>query len=60
MYAMGQSVPKDYVQAHMWFNLAAVIGMESAITNRDRVAGMMTSAQLGKAPKLASEWKPTD
>ncbi len=23
MYALGMGVPQDYVQAHMWFNLAA-------------------------------------
>ncbi len=23
MYENGQGVPQDYVQAHMWFNLAA-------------------------------------
>ncbi|MDE0952796.1 MAG: SEL1-like repeat protein [Halioglobus sp.] len=60
MYYKGLGVPQDYVQAHMWWNLAAVSELESAIKGRDAVAGMMTPAQLAEAQKLAREWKPTD
>ncbi|MDG1942636.1 MAG: tetratricopeptide repeat protein [Halioglobus sp.] len=58
-YGEGQGVPQDYVQAHMWSNLATASGDQDAITNRDRVAGMMTPAQIAEAQKLAREWKPT-
>ncbi len=60
MYCSGQGVPQDYVQAHMWWNLAGVSGDESSIKNRDIVAKEMNSAQLAEAQKLAREWKPTD
>jgi TPR repeat protein len=59
MYVYGSGV-QDYVQAHMWWNLAAVSGDEDAIKNRDKVAKKMTPAQIAEAQKLAREWKPTD
>jgi hypothetical protein len=60
MYYKGLGVPQDYVQAHMWWNLAAVSELESAIKGRDAVAGMMTPAQLAEAQMQARAWKPTD
>ena len=30
MYASGRGVPRDYVMAYMWFNLAAAQGEETA------------------------------
>jgi len=31
MYEYGEGVPKDYVQAYMWLNLAAAQGEEDAV-----------------------------
>jgi TPR repeat protein len=56
LYRTGQGVPQDYVQAHMWSNLAA--GYQNAVNNRDAVARLMTPAQIAEAQKLAREWKP--
>jgi uncharacterized protein len=56
LYAEGLGVPQDYVQAHMWFNLAAAIGDEVAKKNRDAVSSKMTPAQIAEAQKLAREW----
>jgi len=60
MYATGQGVPQDDVQAHMWFNLAAsrLTGAlrESAVQDRDRVAGDLTPDGLNEAQRLAREW----
>ena len=62
MYHKGQGVPQDYVQAHMWLNLAAALGdrlvRTEAAQNRDKVAGLMTREQIAEAQKLAREWKP--
>ncbi len=63
MYHTGQGVPQDYVQAHMWYNLAAAglppgEGRDSAAKNRDIVAKLMTPAQLAEAQRLAREWRP--
>ena len=59
LYDNGLGVPQDYVRAHMWLNLAATQGRESAATFRDLVARRMTAAQIAEAQKLAREWKPT-
>jgi hypothetical protein len=60
MYEVGKGVPQDYVAAHMWLNLAAAQhGGSSAREIRDKIASLMTPAQIAKAQKLAREWKPT-
>ena len=53
MYDNGEGVPQDYVYAHMWLNLAASNGGETAAKNRDIVAGLMSAAQIAEARKLA-------
>ena len=60
MYADGLGVPRDYIQAHMWFNLASTISEgklgEEAANNRDSVAKIMTEEQISTAQRLAGEW----
>ena len=56
MYAKGLGVTQDYVAAHKWFNLSAALGHQKASENRDKVAAMMTPAQIGEAQRLAKEW----
>ena len=56
MYDNGQGVTQDYVQAHMWFNLAGAQGVKQAAKNRDMGAKLMTPAQIAEAQRLASEW----
>jgi TPR repeat protein len=58
LYELGKGVPQDYVLAHMWYNLAASQAEAGAVRARDRVALMMTPAQIAEAQKLAREWKP--
>ncbi len=63
MYAAGQGVPQDYVQAHMWSNLAISRYLpgrhrDFAVKFRDTVAAKMTPAQIAEAQGLAREWKP--
>ena len=58
MYVNGHGVPKDYVRAHMWFDLSAAQGDTNAIKKRDWVAQHMTPEQIAEAQKLAREWKP--
>jgi uncharacterized protein len=64
MYAEGEGVPRDYVLAYMWADLAAssaTVAMirDIAAKDRDTVAANMTPAQITKAQRLAREWKPT-
>lgn len=54
------SSEKDYVHAHMWYNLAAAQGtVEDAEKSRDYILMNMTPEQIAEAQKLAREWKPT-
>ena len=46
MYAKGQGVPQDFVQAHVWFNLAAAAGKGGAADSRDEIAKLMSSSQI--------------
>jgi TPR repeat protein len=57
MYANGQGVRQNNVQAHKWFNLVAVSGGADAVENRAIVAAKMTPAQIAEAQRLASAWR---
>ena len=60
MYADGLGVSEDYVQAHMWLNIAASRATgelrENAVNNRDLTADEMTPDALNEAQRLAREW----
>jgi len=56
MYATGQGVPQNFVQAYKWGILSAAQGYENAVKLRDLLAKEMTPAQIAKAQKLAAEW----
>ncbi len=63
MYVGDLGVLEDYVQAHMWLDLAASIfspgeDRDLAVKYRDIYAKMMTPAQVSEAQKLAREWRP--
>ena len=53
MYDKGDGVPRDYVQDHMWYDIA---GVAVAVKYRDFVAREMTPAQVAEARRLAREW----
>jgi TPR repeat protein len=58
LYLDGTGVPQDYVQAHLWSNLAASRGVAAAPKQRDEIAAKMTPQQIAEAQKLASAWRP--
>jgi TPR repeat protein len=74
MYASGRGTAQDYVQALMWFTLAAAFGdtkppgplgiklvdtsKYTAPEQRDRLLPLMTSAQIAEAERLARDWRP--
>ena len=60
MYRNGQGVPQDYIQAHMWFNLATAQNDANAAKNRDIVAAKMAPAQIAEAQKMAREREHAD
>jgi len=55
-YQVGQGVPKNYIQALMWYKLAVELGQKDAEIERDLLARLMTPAQVAEAQRLASEW----
>ena len=55
-YSQGQGVPKNIVQAYMWWSLAAAKGDEDARKARDKFAKSMIPADLSEAQRLAREW----
>jgi len=59
MYANGIGVPKDYVAAYMWWNLAAARGNDSSAKARDDLVKVMTPSQIKQARALSAAWKVT-
>ena len=60
MYYNGQGVPRDYVMAYMWFNLAAAQGQEVAKVAsglRNISERVMTPEQIAEAQRLSREFK---
>ena len=59
-YANGRGVPQDYVQAHMWSNLAASRSTgevrDTIVKSRNQAADQLTPAALNEAQRLAREW----
>jgi uncharacterized protein len=56
-------VAQDYVEAYIWFSLAAGGASETtlrnvAVSGRDRVANQMTPEEIAEAQRMAREWKP--
>lgn len=59
LYSIGQGVDQDFIEAHKWFNLAAIRGMESATIDRAEVAGDMSMNDISTAQRMAREWLAT-
>ncbi|MCG8442750.1 MAG: SEL1-like repeat protein [Caulobacterales bacterium] len=55
-YSTGQDRPLDYVEAHKWFNLAALRGSDAAKVYRKELAEQMTNADVAAAQRSAREW----
>jgi len=53
IYSEGKHVVQDYVQAHMWLNLAVT---ETDHLHRDELAIKMTRRQIAEAQRLARDW----
>lgn len=56
-YATGDDDTEiDLVQAHKWFNLAALRGNDEAKRYRSELTAEMTKAQVATAQRLARSW----
>jgi TPR repeat protein len=55
-YCSGREVEVDLVEAHKWFNLAALRGNSEAKRYRSELASEMSRAEIGQAQRRAREW----
>ena len=56
MYCSGREVDLDMIEAHKWFNLAALRGNEAAKRYRQEIAAELSKAEIGAAQRRAREW----
>jgi len=56
MYACGREVEQDRVAAHKYFNLAAVNGVDEAVTYRQELAAEMDGEEVREALRQAREY----
>jgi uncharacterized protein len=59
MYCVGRDVELDLVEAHKWFNLAAMRGNDDAKRYRFEISREMSRPQVSRAQRLAREWIAT-
>lgn len=59
LYSLGQGVDQNYIEAHKWFNLAAIRGMKSAQIDRAEIAEDMSNMEIATAQRMAREWLAT-
>ena len=52
MYAKGEGVPQNDVQAYAWWSVAAAQGLENAIKSKAILKKLMTPAQIAKGQEL--------
>ncbi len=55
-YCSGRDVDVDLIQAHKWFNLAALRGNAEARRYRQEIAADLSRSEVARAQKLAREW----
>ena len=52
----GAGVPVDLIEAHKWFNIAAMRGHGEAAQLRREVAEQMSDGDIGRAQRAARDW----
>jgi len=56
MYCTGRDVELDLIEAHKWFNLAALKGSSEARFYRSEIARELTRSEVATAQRRAREW----
>ncbi len=56
MYLKGHGVLQDFVQSHVWFNIAASKGYRKARSHLKKLTKKMAADQVAEAQKQAREW----
>jgi uncharacterized protein len=55
-YSAGAGVAIDLIEAHKWFNIAAMCGHGDATRLRREIAEQMSDAEIGSAQRAARDW----
>ena len=55
-YSAGAGVAVDLIEAHKWFNIAAMRGHTDAARLRREIAEQMADAEIGRAQRAARDW----
>ena len=55
MYYLGVAVPQNYVDAYVWYSLAAAAGDSIAMSSRNHVASLMSQGQIEKGQLKSRE-----
>jgi TPR repeat protein len=55
-YSTGAGVAIDLVEAHKWFNIAAMRGHADAARLRREIAEQMADSEIGSAQRAARAW----
>ena len=55
-YSSGAGVPVDLVEAHKWFNIAAMRGHRDGARMRKEIAELMADSEIGCAQRAARDW----
>lgn len=55
-YGSGREGDADLIEAHKWFNLAAMRGNDDAKLHRLEISRHMTKGEIALAQKRAREW----
>ncbi len=58
LYAAGTGVPRDLVQAHLWYNLAKDNGAAEGAERIGKILPHMTPADIASAEALYTAWRP--
>jgi len=57
IYSCGrEDTAVDMVEAHKWFNIAAMRGHQDAAQMRREVAQLMSDSDIGRAQRAARDW----
>ena len=55
-YSAGAGVAVDLIEAHKWFNIAAMRGHQDGAQLRREIAEQMSDAEIGCAQRAARDW----
>lgn len=56
-YYNGEGILQDLVIAYKWINLAGQNGKEGAVETQEILVQLMTSAQIGQAQRMVTQWR---